>query len=454
MSKNKMRTIITMFFFALLLLIVDIFGPAFSPVFLRAADWPQWRGPYFTGSSDEVNLPASWGKSKNIVWVAPLPGPSAATVAVCKGKVFVSSTVKGQKKLVALCFDAETGKKLWQRTVVEKKIRFPRNNPASPSPVADSKKVIFFFGSGDLACFDRTGKRLWYRDLEKDYGNMAIKFGYSSSPLLYANKLYILFARSIKAYRRPGSDKPLDSFLLAINADTGKTIWKQLRTTNAVRESKDAYTTPIPFVRAGGTAEILCAGADFITSSDAQTGKELWRFEYRREKVTMARLVPTLVVGDGLIFGCLGRHKGVFAIKPAVITQGRAENVPDKFTWLFTGPSPDCSTPLFYKGRLYIMYDMASGGIVSCLEPKTGRQIWQKKLKGSGPWWASLTAADDKIYCVSEKGNVIVFAAADEYRELFRTVIEEKPIQSSIVIAQGSLFIRTASNLYCIRKCK
>jgi len=429
----------------LLLTSVTIFVMS-APV--SAADWPQWRGPFFNGSTDEKNLPCSWSQTEGIAWVSPLPGPSGATAIICNGRVFVSSTVKESPDFVALCFDAQNGRQLWEKHIGSDTRNFRRNNMASPSPVTDGKYVFFLYGSGDLVGFDYEGNKLWARNIEKEYGNLALQFGYSSSPLLYQNKLYILAVRRSKPYRRPEADAPLDSFLMALEMRTGNTLWKQQRPTNAFDEGMETYSTPIPFVR-NGRAEILNTGADFITAHDPDTGKELWRFEYLTSKVRDSRIIPSLVTGEGLIFGTRHKHGGVFAVQPPSLNNPSDARI----VWEFNGPSPDASTPLYYQERLYVLNGIRYGKVVTCLEPKTARQIWQGKIGGQGPWRASLTGADGKLYCINETGEIVVLAAGgDEFKIIFQTKIEEGPIQSSIAVADGRLFIRTAQNLHCIGK--
>jgi outer membrane protein assembly factor BamB len=417
-------------------------------VSVQAGDWPQWRGPFFNGSTDETNLPDSWSETENVAWISPLPGRSGATAIISNGKVFVSSMIERGPGFVALCFDAKNGKKLWEKQVGSNTRRFPRNNMASPSPVADGKRVFFLYANGNMAGFDYDGNKLWIRNIETEYGNLALQFGYSSSPLLYANKLYVIAIRRNKPYRPPKAEGPLDSYIMAINPETGKTIWKQQRTTDAFDEGMETYSTPVPFVREGRT-EILNTGADFVTAHDPDTGKELWRFEYWTRKVRDSRVIPTLVTGDGLIFGARHKHNKVYALKP-----GSADNPSEaRIVWEFDGPSPDCSTPLYYQNRLYVLNGIKSGKVVTCLDPKTGSQIWQGKIGGRGPWRASLTGADGKLYCINETGEIVVLdAAGDEFKIIFETKTNETPIQSSISVADGHLFIRTAKNLYCICK--
>ncbi|MHC4147076.1 MAG: outer membrane protein assembly factor BamB family protein, partial [Planctomycetota bacterium] len=415
---------------------------------VRAADWPQWRGPFFNGSTDETDLPDSWGETENVVWIRPLPGPSGATPVICNGRIFVSSMVGKGPDFVALSFDASDGKKLWERPVGSDSRRYPRNNMASPSPGADGKNVFFLYGSGDLVAFDYEGNELWSRNIQTEYGNLALKFGYSSSPFLHGGKLFILVIRRDKPYQRPEADGPLDSYLMALDPRTGETLWKQPRPTNAFDEGMETYSTPIPFVRDGRT-EILNTGADFITAHDPDTGTELWRFEYQTTKVRDSRVIPSLVAGDGLIFGARHKHGGVFAVEP-----GDPDNPSEaSIVWEFDSPVPDCSTPLFYRGRLYVLDGIKNGKVVTCLDPKTGRQFWQGKIGGRGPWRASLTGADGKLYCINETGEIIVLAAGgDEFKILFETKTDEIPIQSSIAVADRHLFIRTARNLYCVGK--
>ncbi len=416
------------------------------PVF--GTDWPQWRGPFLNGSTDEQNTPESWSQTEGTRWVSPLPGPGSATPVISNGKVFISSMIGTSNDFAALCFDAEDGKKLWDKPVGSTTRPFRRNTMATPSPVTDGENVFFFYGSGDLVGFDFKGNKLWSRNIAEDYGSLTVSFGYSASPLLFRNKLYIIVIRRDSSSRRgQNTSEPLESFLMALNPQTGTTIWKQPRPSNTFGESMESYTTPMPFIN-NGQAEILNIGSDFVTANDPNDGKELWRLEYQTNKVRDSRIVPSLVTGDGLIFGTRYKHHGVFAIKPA----GTDDNSQPSIVWEFDNPSPDVSSPLYYQNRLYVL-DGIKTKTVTCLEPESGEKIWQGTIGGRGPWRASLTGAGDKLYCINETGEVVVLAAGgDQFKILFETKIDESPIQSSIAVADGRLFIRTAKNLYCIGK--
>ncbi len=411
-----------------------------------ATDWPQWRGPFFNGATDERNVPGSWSQTEGIAWVSPLPGPSGATPIVSNGRVFVTSTVKGTGDFAALCLDPGTGQLLWRKDVGVDSRRFPRNNLASPSPVADGNSVFFLYGEGTLVGFDYEGTQLWSRNIEKEFGNLAIQFGYSSSPLLYDGRLFIVVIRRDKPYRDPPADAPLDSFLLAVDPKTGRDLWKHVRKTNTFDEGMETYSTPTPFVR-NGKAELLLTGGDFVTAHDPATGRELWRFEYLRDKVRDSRIIPSLVTGQGIVFGTRHKHNGVFALEPPVQEGGDA-----RILWEFDEAAPDCGTPLFYDGRLYV-FDGLRRKTITCLDPKTGKALWSGRVGGRSPWWSSSTAADGKLYLISEAGEIVVLqAGGEQFKILFETQIAEPDIQSSIAISAGRLFLRTAQNLYCIGK--
>ena len=427
-----------------------------------AADWPHWRGPFLNGTADEKNLPDKWSKTENVAWVCSLPGHSSATAVIARGRVFVSSTDREGPDLFALCIDAKSGRELWRRKLGLSDRKAPRNNMATPSPVTDGEHVYFMYGSGHLAGLDFEGNVIWSRNIEKEYGNISIKYGYSSSPLLVArpswpcfhglearatNKLYILIQRRHTAYRAPES-KNLDAFILAVDPKTGKNIFKQPRTTDALDESLDSYSSPILFDN-NGRAEILVIGGDYVTANDPETGKEIWRYGYAEEKSERWRNIASPTTGEGLIFAVRPRGgNGLFALKSG----GKGTLSKDYVAWTFDGPTPDVCVPLYYKGLLYVLDGKASK-TVTCLDAKTGREKWQGKLGGSSPWRASLTAADDKIYCISESAEAVVLAAGGEqFRIISRFDMEDKPVQASIAIADGCLFIRTASKLYCISK--
>lgn len=150
---------------------------------------------------------------------------------------------------------------------------------------------VFLFGSGDLAALDMDGKLLWSKNLVQEHGNFCTKFGYSSSPLLWNGKLYIQMLRRPKPYSGPaGTEAPLDSLILAIDFQTGKELWKQVRKSDAKDESYESYASPV-LLENKSRNEILIQGGDCVSGHDPATGNEFWRMDYNPKRETIWRLI-------------------------------------------------------------------------------------------------------------------------------------------------------------------
>jgi len=428
---------------------------ALAAALAHAENWPQWRGPFLNGSTTETNLPTKFDETENVAWTTPLsiPGSCGATPIVWGDRIFLPSVDASTADLLALCLDLKTGKVLWKNKTGKDRPG-SRNNMASPSAVTDGKTVWFFYGTASLFAFDFEGKELWSRDLEKDHGHNALMFGYSSSPLLYQGKLYVVAIRNKQqhAYRTaPESKEVSESYLLAIDPATGKDLWKHARETDAVAEAQESYSTAIPReVNVGGVSprrEILVYGADYMTAHDPATGKELWRWGgYNPTKIFHWRTVPSPLVADDIVIAVGPKFSTLFALRP----KGEGRLGEESVAWRFEKRTPDASTPLFYKGRLYFLDD--DRRIMTCVDPKTGEQKWQGELPGRAVIRASITGADGKLYIISEVREVTVLAAGDEFKILHTTKLGATGrafTRSSIVAAHGRLLIRTGENLYC-----
>jgi len=423
---------------------------------VTAGDWRQWRGPNLNGSTDETNLPTDLTKAANTAWTTSLPGPAGSTPIVVGKRIFLTSTRARLDNLMAMCVSATDGKVLWSKTLSSGKPPSRIGAIAGSSPVSDGKWVYFLFGSGDLVATDLAGEIQWTRNLARDYGPFAIRFGYSATPLLREGKLYIPLLRTEKPWPTTvGKDlphaTPLKSLILCLAAETGKTTWAHVRDTDAKSDCRDTYITPMAVTVKGRTELIMCGG-EYVTGHEIETGKELWRWEYTTTREIWQRIVASPVVVDGLVLVSQAHGRGMFALKPGL--QGTVPH--DKAVWLWEGDdagAADCCSPLVYRGNVYVIAgDKRKGKALTCMEPKTGKIKWRQEFKAAGPWRASPTGADGKIYCISEGGDVVVLAAGDEYKELFRGSLKVKPCRSTIVAANGQLLVRTAKDLICLRK--
>lgn len=417
-----------------------------------AENWGQWRGPSFNGATSEKNTPAEWSKTENIAWTLDMPGPSAATPVVWADRVYISSTDSAAKSLLAMSVDRRSGKVVWQHKITDGFQRDDRSNFASPSPATDGTRAIFFYGTGDLAAFDPMGQKLWSRNLQKDYGDFAFLWTFSTSPLLYNGKLYMqVLQRDTAVSGRGRKDGPNESYLLALNPADGKELWRVVRPSQAVAESLEAFSSPIPLEH-GGRKEILIAGGDCLTGHDHETGKELWRWgTWNPTKIGHWRLVPSPVAGDGIILACAPKGDPIYAVKAGATGTLQQDDIAWK-SERQSKVSSDVPTPLFYDGDFFVLSDNRKA--LSRIEPKTGKVKWSTDTPGRKKYEASPSAADGKVYIMNFAGDVSVVDAANG--EVLRAIPMgdegDDMTRASIAIAQGQLFIRTNKRLYCVGK--
>jgi outer membrane protein assembly factor BamB len=433
-----------------------LFALAFSALSspAQAGNWPQWRGPFFNGSSSEKGLPSTWSKT-SAAWAADLPGPAAATPIIWDDLVFVSTVDSAASSLNALCLDRHTGKVLWNKTVWEGNIRLDdRSNYATPSPVADAQRCFFTYGNGLLLAFDHAGKPLWSRNLFQEYGELAMNWTYSCSPTLYQGKLYLEVLQQDSPARGHGKpNAPHDSFLLVLDPATGTNIARVVRPTDAVSESHDAYTTPIPLEDQGG-AVIMISGGDYITGHDLATGRELWRsVNYNPRKAGNWRMVPSPVVSGGFILVCCPQTGN-----PVGALKREAGGGQPKFDFAWRDDNDrnlltvDVPTPAVWDGDFFVLADQKNN--LSRVEAATGKIKWTIPTPGGRKYEMPPTAADGKIYLMNHAGDVTVVNAADG--TILGTIPmgdgNDEQVRSCIPVSQGALYIRTNRKLYCIGK--
>ena len=416
----------------------------------HAENWPHWRGPHFNGSSTEQKLPDDFSKTNNVKWIAPLPGPSAATPIVWGDHVFVSSTDLRSKTLRAIALDRGSGKALWHHEVAPGFSLGDSSNFASPSPVTDGNLVYFLYGTGDLVAFDFKGNKVWSRNVQKDYGQFAYQWTYGASPTLFDGKLYLqVLQRDVPVHGRGCKDGPCESYLLALNPKTGEELWRHVRPSDAAQESKEAYSTPIPFAH-NGRAEILISGGDCLSGHDAKTGKELWRWgSWNPMRITHWRLVPSPVASEPGALVCAPKGAPVFSVKPG--GQGKLDDSWIRWKSEDREVSSDVCTPLYYQGRYYVLN--GERRTLARVDPATGKPDWVGELGSRIKIEGSPTGADGKIYFQNFRGEVFIVEAREKFN-LLRTIPMgddgDDQLRSTIAVSQGNLYIRTGSKLYCV----
>ena len=396
-----------------------------------AADWPQWRGPEWTGSSPETGLPAKWSATQNVAWSVDLPGHSAATPIVSGDVVYV--TAPEGETVHLICLHRRDGTVRWKKALGPAAGHAHRkHNMASPSPVTDGRNVYAMTGGGLLKAFAADGRELWSRDFPTEYGPFGLNWGYASSPLLLDGTLYVPVLHGMK------TDAP--SYVVAVDAASGRNRWKVDRPTEAIQESPDAYTTPT-FVKAAGRTEIVVTGGDVVTAHDPATGKELWRASgLNPGHEPWYRIVASPISVDGLVIAPT-RVKPMLALKSG----GRGDVTASHRVWSYDH-GPDVPTPASDGKYVYVVGDK---GLVSCLDVKTGRVLYGPERLAVGTYSASPVVADGKVYIVSEDGLTTVLKAGPKFEVLGENALEDTTLATPAV-AGGQIFIRTSKKLYCL----
>jgi outer membrane protein assembly factor BamB len=397
-----------------------------------AENWPQWRGPALNGVSNEKNLPVKWTTEENVAWKLALPGVSGSTPIIWRDRIFLNVADNGNLFLWAI--DKNKGTMLWKKELGGGDHKMRKHNMSSPSPVTDGRAVWVMTGTGMLKAFDFAGKELWTRDIQKEYGEFGLNWGYASSPLLHEDSLYVQVLHGMK------TDAP--SYVMRIEKKSGKTLWKVDRPTNAIRESPDSYTTP-GLLRHGKTTEIVITGGDCVTGHDPATGKELWRANgLNPENNPFYRIVASPIIFNDIIYAPT-RVKPLLALKVG----GRGDITTSHVLWS-TVNGPDVPTPVTDGKYFYIVNDR---GIMWCLDARTGAELYGQQRIKSAIYSGSPVLADGKIYVTNEDGLTTVVQAGPEFKVLAENPLNDY-VLSSPAISDGQIFIRTSQHLYAIGK--
>ncbi|MBI3839843.1 MAG: PQQ-binding-like beta-propeller repeat protein [Planctomycetia bacterium] len=388
-------------------------------------NWPGWRGPERTGVTTDRGAPVAWSATSGVRWKTALPGSGISNPIVWNGSVVcTSSDGARQQDLHVVALSLDSGKLLWHTRLwgtTPTLYHETKSSMASPSPITDGQQIYAFFGSGDVFCLDFEGRLLWHRSLAAEYGAFENRFAASSSPLLFEDSLIVQ------------CDHYGASYVIAIDKITGENRWKTDRPKVWL-----SWSSPI-CARVPQTSEyelILC-GSEKIDAFDPRTGGKLWTLG------GMAReCIPTPVTGHGLLLAVSGPNGTSYAIRPG----GRGDITASHVVWSSTRGNPFVPSAILVGDYYYLVDDH---GIGSCLDARTGKQVWRKRF--GGDFTASPVSADRRIYFVNEAGTTLVIQAGiQRYQELARNALDE-PVFASPAISAGNLLIRAAGRLWCLR---
>jgi outer membrane protein assembly factor BamB len=431
---------------------------ALPPPARGTGHWPSFRGQAAAGTGERQNLPDEWDPATgaNVLWRTTIPGLAHSSPIVWGDVLFVTSAISSRPdatfkpglygdgdasddrsahRWMLYAIDKRTGRLRWERTAVESEPRNKRHiksTYASSSPATNGRIVVAWFGSQGIYAYDFDGGLRWSVDLGRvdmgAYDIPAYEWGPASSPIIW-NGLVIIQC-----------DTQTDSFLLALNAETGETVWK------TDRQELPSWGTPT-IVNTVAGPELVTNASNFVRGYDPKTGRELWRLG-GSSKIT----APTPIFAEGLHIVASGRapERPVFAVRPGArgdvtLAAGASENA--YVAWSKTGRGSYMPTPLAYRGILYVL---ANNGVFDAYDIATGKEIYRQRLAliGSG-YSASPVAADGKIVLSNEDGEMLVVEAGATFKHLATNSMGET-LMATPALSDGVMYVRGARTLFAI----
>jgi outer membrane protein assembly factor BamB len=444
---------------------------------LRAADWPQFRGPAGAGVADDQKPPVKFGPKENLAWKVPVP-PGASSPIIVGDKIVLTAYEDG--KLYTICYARTDGKELWRADAKAKKIEpfHPtEGSPAASTPASDGKTIVAYFGSCGLVAYDLAGKELWRFDLPMAVTNN--EFGTGTSPVV-ADGL-VLLARDLSA----------DSAVYAVELTNGSQKWK------TERKQKTAYSTPVVWTD-GDKKVLVVPGMATLAGYDVQSGKELWTVN----KMAAIACTTPVVYKDALVYSGWAPGGSDFKLptfdeilkmagdeKLGYLTKEGAAKTPfgnffdnndpnkdgkitreewaenmkvlsggenravalkpggkGEVAWSYAKNLPYVPSPIVYRDRFYLLKD---GPLMTCLDAKTGKPVYEaERVKAGARYYSSPVAANGHIYIAALDGTVAVIAAGEDEPNVVHSVKLPEGVRATPAIVDNTLYIRSDKNLY------
>lgn len=464
-----------------------------------AGDWMQFRGPNGSGVGDATQLPSEFGPGKNVVWKTAVPFGHSSPV-IGGDLIFLTGAEGGSRadagrekvvdkggRLFTLAVDRKSGKIVWRQEAPRGRLeRYqPTNSPASPSPVTDGDNVYVFFGDYGLISYTHDGRERWRMPLGP-FNNVN---GHGSSPILFRDLLILV------------CDQDSGSYLLAVDKQTGQVRWKTPRP-----DAARSYVTPAIYQPKDGPAELIVPGSLQVSAYYAATGERAWwvrglswqpkslpvidgdtiyvhawegggEVETPTETPTFAEMLakrdanhdgklseaefagdPKMQNGYYLMDlnsdGVLDEREWEFyrarrAARNnllAIRHGGRGDLTSTNVLWSMQKFLPNCPSPLIYQGVMYLVKD---GGILTALDPRTGKIFKQGRLRGAlDTYYASPVASAGKVFLLSQQGRATVLKAGPEWEILASNDLEEDTFATPAIL-DNKLYLRTRGTLYC-----
>lgn len=413
-----------------------------------AANWGHWRGPEVNGVSRTATPPMEWSEGKNILWKVPIEGQGNSTPIVWGDRVFLLTAINTGKvdpslpkpedqpkrvfdikhpntfyQFVVLCLDRRTGQELWRdvaREMVPHEGTHRDADFASASPTTDGQRLVCWFGSAGLFCYDLDGTKLWQRDLGKAY--VGASLGEGCSPVLHEDRIVIV------------RDHARQSKIHVLDARTGETVWEK------DRDEENAWATP-RVLKHDGTTQVITCGTNRIRSYDLETGKIVWQCDGLTKNC-----IPCPVVENNIVF-CMTGYQGYSLMAISLDAKGDVSRG-DAVKWRAEDGTPYVPSPVLYDGRIYCA--KSSQAILSCFNTEDGSVLFgPKRLPKLSGIYASIVGAAGKVYVVGRYGKTLVLKRSDSMEILATNELDDQ-FHASPALAGNQLFLRGRKSLYCL----